>query len=420
MANKTFVGTGGVPIVVVLTSGTSWAVPPDCTSLDSVECIGSGGNGAGAALNAAASGGGGGEYRSIVNLAVTPNSSITYQIGAAGSPSDTWFKTTGTVLAKKGANGVTGGNQTGGAGGTGGTGTTAHNGGAGGNSTLTAGGGGGGPGTASGTGGTGSNASGTTGGAGGAVGGGAGGNTLTAGTAGGVGAGAGGSGSTVATVANGGRGQITITYTATDDGDMDDDNQWSPVGKPIMTDTVVDITAPIDLGTCVAPVTGCSSTINGGTFQSTFANTAGNIQGAATFNGNVTDSSGITPGQSGTPVFNAGYHWANGSACNFQNDGGSANFNGDTVFDNTVFLDSSVNFGNASSFRFSSGTILYASHNTLNPGSTDPGIAKVEIGTTYSVNGTPFTGTLNYLAPRPTDTAWSSTPQGQILITPVP
>jgi hypothetical protein len=97
------------PITVVLTSGTSWTVPPGITSLRSVECWGAGGGAAG--WNLSYGGGGGGAYAKKLSLAVTPGASITYSIGAGGtSPiygpgvdgGDTWFVNSSTVLAKGG------------------------------------------------------------------------------------------------------------------------------------------------------------------------------------------------------------------------------------------------------------------------------------------------------------------------------
>jgi hypothetical protein len=93
---------------VVLTSGTSWTVPPGVTLLTSVECWGAGGGGW-------LGGGGGGAYAAIANYSVTPGASIPISIGTGGvsvvdngaSPANdasgpTYFNTTSTVLADYG------------------------------------------------------------------------------------------------------------------------------------------------------------------------------------------------------------------------------------------------------------------------------------------------------------------------------
>lgn len=99
------------PIVVTLTSGTSWTVPAGVTKLSSVECWGGGGGAAGSSWGTSFGGGGGGAYAKKVNLSVTPGASISYSIGAGGtSPAsgqgvdggDTWFVNTTTVRAKGG------------------------------------------------------------------------------------------------------------------------------------------------------------------------------------------------------------------------------------------------------------------------------------------------------------------------------
>ena len=68
---------------LTLQSGSSWTVPSDWTSSNTIEVIGGGGGGG----NGGASGGGGGAYSEISNLSLTPGTSITYQVGAAGAAS---------------------------------------------------------------------------------------------------------------------------------------------------------------------------------------------------------------------------------------------------------------------------------------------------------------------------------------------
>jgi YD repeat-containing protein len=101
-----------------LTSGTTFTVPSDWTSTNTIEAIGGGGGaGKGGAGNDAAGGGGGGGYSKITNLSLTAGASVSYSIGAGGagataSPGtggaggDTWFSSTSTLLAKGGGGGT--------------------------------------------------------------------------------------------------------------------------------------------------------------------------------------------------------------------------------------------------------------------------------------------------------------------------
>jgi hypothetical protein len=203
-------GTPGiVPKAVVITSGTTWTVPADFNQVNTVYCIGAGGN-----ASAQGGGGGGGACAFTSNVALTPGAVVNIQVGAGGGTTgsgtaptaNTWFGSSALVAAGGGSGtatptagvGGTTGNSAGGtkyAGGTGGlyaSGTT--NAGGGGAAGSTGAGAVGGS-ASTGVGGTGDA---TTGGAGGAVGtsgahnGGAG----AAGTEmpGGIGAGGGGGG----------------------------------------------------------------------------------------------------------------------------------------------------------------------------------------------------------------------------------
>jgi hypothetical protein len=142
------------PVVIVLTSGTSWIVPADWdNAANTIEAIGAGGNGANSTANTnSGAGGGGGEYREASNVSLTANTNVTINIpsGGAGSAVNGAFlknnSSTTVIEAKNGGNasGTTAGN-----GGTGGTGGTAnYDGGNGGNATTAgnegSGGGGGG------------------------------------------------------------------------------------------------------------------------------------------------------------------------------------------------------------------------------------------------------------------------------------
>ena len=92
-------------VVYLTTTDTSpWTLPADWPgTADSVEVIGAGGSGTGGG------GGGGGAYSKKLNLAVSTNPA--FQVGVGGttdvSGTDTWFKSTGDVLAKGGTRGRT-------------------------------------------------------------------------------------------------------------------------------------------------------------------------------------------------------------------------------------------------------------------------------------------------------------------------
>ncbi|HVY72678.1 MAG TPA: hypothetical protein VG984_01315 [Candidatus Paceibacterota bacterium] len=133
--------------VVYLTSGSSWTVPNDWSSINSIEVIGGGGGGASGPITA---GGGGGAYSKISNAPLTPNASIAYSVGSGGPGSvgggDTYFNggtcSTSSVCAKGGG---AGSGASGGAGGaaSGGIGTIKYSGGVGGPGSTGSGGGGG-------------------------------------------------------------------------------------------------------------------------------------------------------------------------------------------------------------------------------------------------------------------------------------
>ena len=155
--------------VIILRSGTTWTVPWNWNSSNNnVICIGGGAGGNGGSANGG--GGGGGARAQSSNLNLTPNSTVSFQIGAGGasgsSGGDTSFNSS-AIVAKGGS---TGSNGTGGAGGSAAasTGTIKYSGGNGGNSSNTSGrGNGGGGGGAAGDAGNGSNGTNTTGGNGG-------------------------------------------------------------------------------------------------------------------------------------------------------------------------------------------------------------------------------------------------------------
>ena len=180
-----FGSVSGSQCIGFLTSGSSWTVPNDWNSAsNTIQCIGAGGNGAVDSSTHSGGGGGGGSYASVSNVALAAGS-VTVQIAASGSGSNTLFdNSSGTTVLSCGAGGnaslltggsagavVTGSGYSGGAGGSGSSGGS-----------LTAGGGGGGAAGPSGAGEAGAGvASGVTGGGGG---GGSDGGSSTAGSAG--------------------------------------------------------------------------------------------------------------------------------------------------------------------------------------------------------------------------------------------
>jgi hypothetical protein len=142
------------PKTVFLTTGSSWTVPADLNNaINKVEVIGGGGDG-GVVYATGGGGAGGGAYSTKSNVALTPGSSVSYNVGLGGTGGysapggNTWFNgtslgsalvsaqggagglnnTVGTVLGGQAANGI---------------GTTRYSGGNGGSGNLGGGGGGG-------------------------------------------------------------------------------------------------------------------------------------------------------------------------------------------------------------------------------------------------------------------------------------
>jgi hypothetical protein len=128
--------------VIYLLSGTSWTVPADWSSINTIEVIGGGGAGTTPdAFAGGSSGGGGGGYAKSTNVAGL-SGSIMVQIGAGGSSAgstgtaggDTWFNGASVGAATVSAQGGFPGNinNVGGAGGAGVNGGTTFTGGNGG------------------------------------------------------------------------------------------------------------------------------------------------------------------------------------------------------------------------------------------------------------------------------------------------
>ena len=182
------------PVVIFLTSGTSWTVPSNWNSSNNTIEVIAGGGGGGAGFGGTSKGGGGGgggAYSKVSNLTLTTGGTVTIQIGSGGAVGsaggDTWLSTTGSaptspsqgVLAKGGSSGYPSGTELfGGAGGAAasGVGNVKYSGGKGGNVPNSStgnpsGGGGGGAAGTNGNGGNGGNGVGTTGSHGGGGGG---------------------------------------------------------------------------------------------------------------------------------------------------------------------------------------------------------------------------------------------------------
>lgn len=109
-------------VILPIAGAGTWVVPVDCTSIDSLELLGAGGDGipGNGGEIATGSSAGGGLYAKYVNVSVTPGASLAYQVGLHGgtadSPSspgtaDTWFI---SALTKFAMGGTTGANALGG------------------------------------------------------------------------------------------------------------------------------------------------------------------------------------------------------------------------------------------------------------------------------------------------------------------
>jgi hypothetical protein len=86
----------------VLTSGTTYTTPVNCTSIY-VECVGGGGGGAAGSTSGGGGGGGAGAYTAKL-FTVTPSTSYTYAIGAGSSSTggSTTFTVGGTTITAGG------------------------------------------------------------------------------------------------------------------------------------------------------------------------------------------------------------------------------------------------------------------------------------------------------------------------------
>ena len=104
-------------VTVTLTNPaqTTWTVPSNWSSTNTVTCTASGGSGAdgftfnipfGGTAIEGGPGGGGGAVAEITNQALTPGQVIPIQIGSAGSLTDTFWNSSSTVRAQAGRNGA--------------------------------------------------------------------------------------------------------------------------------------------------------------------------------------------------------------------------------------------------------------------------------------------------------------------------
>lgn len=209
VANRTLAFRLGNITNFTYTSSGTWTAPAGVTSI-LVQCWGGGGGGRNG-NGAGGRGGGGGAYSEKI-VSVTPGNSYTVTVGNGGGANtdggDSWFDSTGTVLAKGGQAGQAAAGGTGGQASSG-VGTTKYSGGNGVN--ADAGGGGGGAGTTA----NGSNGSGSSGGSGGSLYGGNGGSNPGGGASGNPGSvrgggGAGGYNGAATSGGSGGRGEVRI------------------------------------------------------------------------------------------------------------------------------------------------------------------------------------------------------------------
>lgn len=361
----------------------TWVCPPGVTSVF-VVCRGGGGGGGGVAAdtNKASAGGAGGQIAYKV-VTVTPGTTYTVTVGAAGTAGastgtnggaggDTWFNTITEVIAKGGAGGQSFENGfTGGAGSTtGGIGDTVRAGGSGGNGGNFAGSGGGGEGgNYNATGANGGNGATGVGGAGGATTWGGGGNggagsTNSPGVAGSVPGGGGSGASTTVTTnragAAGGAGNVRLIYLV-----------------PAMTN-LTDNFNDNSINTALYTITndGAASTVESGTqFNQTSTTTANQYTRETTkapydCTGTFASIQLVSAGNTALATFEANFNLVNfNNTANFIN----VNINAGNIFFNAFTDGGSISLGSGVTynagvhkylrFREASG-ILYIEYST--------------------------------------------------------
>jgi hypothetical protein len=156
-SNVTFVDIGGGQCRATITSGTTFTVPTNWTTANTVEVWGGGAGGSANTFGTRTAAGGGGEYSIKSNITkMTPGGSVSIRIGAGGAGEtvgadavaggDSWFDGTSAAVATTSAKGgsICPGTNTGGPGGTGGIGDTKLAGGKGGDGLISGSGAGGG------------------------------------------------------------------------------------------------------------------------------------------------------------------------------------------------------------------------------------------------------------------------------------
>lgn len=95
--------------IIFLTSGTTWLVPGDFTSVNTIEAIGPGGNGGGGAGSSTGwCGGGGGAYTKLSSVVLTPGVSIAIIVPVGGSELATTVKNDQGVTILSAAPGMNG------------------------------------------------------------------------------------------------------------------------------------------------------------------------------------------------------------------------------------------------------------------------------------------------------------------------
>lgn len=228
-------------IALTDTAATTWLVPTDWNPANNkIECIGAGGNGAAGITTRPGGGGGGGAYAIKSNLNLTPGKTVSIQIAAGGSGTDTFLKDSVNATVVDAGAGSNASGVTAGAGGSelqGDSGNSGGNGGSGSSGTRRPGGGGGGAGGPTGSGWSGGAGAASTiqnGGGGGGSNGGSGSNGQAGGSGGNGGNGTGGTGSgaagtsvaagvngTAGTGAGGGAGQSASALPAGGNGSID-------------------------------------------------------------------------------------------------------------------------------------------------------------------------------------------------------
>lgn len=143
---------------IIILSGSTFSIPADWSSTNSIICIGPGGKGASGTSQGGGQGGGFGQKNNLTGL--TPGSTVNIQIGAAGSANATFFEDNSNAVVAQGDYGAPGSGPTGGARTQTNIGDVTYSGGNGGSGTgsgSTGSGGGGGAGGSHGNGGTGAN-----------------------------------------------------------------------------------------------------------------------------------------------------------------------------------------------------------------------------------------------------------------------